>query len=244
MVGTLLNVVAVLVGATAGLTLGRRLPERVRTIILQGIGLTTLLIGMQMALQVQNLLILLASVVLGGVLGELLRIEQRLNSLATWLDRRTGGEGGTGQERFVRGFVTSSLVFCVGPMALVGAIQDGLSGDFRLLAAKSLLDGISAVAFASALGVGVLGAALTVLVYQGAVSGAARLVGGAIPNLSTNPAVLELTAVGGILVLGLGLRLLDVKQIPVANFLPALLWAPALTVFAGPSLARLIASVP
>ncbi len=248
MTGTLLNVVAVLVGTTIGSLLGDRLAHRVREIVLQGVGLVTLLIGMQMALQAQNLLIVLASVVLGGAIGEMLGIEARLDGVGAWLERRFGGHASesdddveTAAARFIRGFVTASLVFCVGPIAILGAVQDGLLGDFRLLSVKSLLDGVTSVAFASALGRGVYFSALVVLVYQGGLSLLARALGAGIPDPSHNPAVLEMTAVGGLLILGIGLRLLEIKQVRVGNLLPAVALAPLLTVWFGPALARLMA---
>ena len=247
MTGTLLNVVAVLIGTTAGSLLGDRLPERVRGIVMQGLGLVVLLIGAQMALQVHNLLIVLASMVLGGMIGEALGIEARLDQMGTWLERRFGeGEaastagGETSAARFIRGFVTSSLVFCVGPITILGAVQDGLLGDFRLLAVKSLLDGFSSVAFSAALGRGVYFSAIVILVYQGGLSLAARGLGASIPDPAHNPAILELTAVGGLLILGIGLRLLEIKPIRVGNLMPALVLAPLFTVWFGRDLARLL----
>ncbi len=246
MIGTLLNAIAVVVGATIGSMLGDRLPHRVRDIAIQGIGLVTLLIGMQMALQAQNLLIVLASVVLGGAVGESIGIEARLDGLGAWLERRFGGgasetdeEIETAAARFIRGFVTTSLVFCVGPMTILGALQDGLLGDFRLLSVKSLLDGFTSIAFASALGKGVYFSAVVVLVYQGGISLLARALGAEIPDPLHTPAILEMTAVGGLLILGIGLRLLEVKQIRVGNLLPAVALAPLFSVWLGPGLARL-----
>ncbi len=247
MTGTLLNVAAVIVGATIGSLLGDRLPERVRGIVLQAVGLVTLLIGAQMALQAQNLLIVLASMVLGGALGEAIGIEARLDAAGAWLERRFGRAAGEtpeevqrGAGRFIRGFVSSSLVFCVGPLTILGSIQDGLTGDYRLLSVKSVLDGVTSIAFASALGPGVFFSTLVILVYQGGLSLAARALGAGIPDPARNPAVLEMTAVGGLLILGIGLRLLEIKPIRVGNLLPAIGLAPLLTVWFGPPLARLM----
>ena len=246
MTGTLLNAAAVLVGTTVGTLLGDRLPGRVLNIALQGVGLVTLLIGTQMALQAQNLLIVLASMVLGGVAGEVLRIEDGLDAIGQRLERRFGGtpasvpnERETTAGRFIRAFVTSSLVFCVGPITILGSVQDGLVGDYRLLAVKSLLDGFTSVAFGSTLGRGVYFSVLVILVYQGGLSLSARALGASIPDPSHNPAVLEMTAVGGLLILGIGLRLLDIKTIRVGNFLPAIGLAPLFTVWFGRDLARL-----
>lgn len=252
--GTLLNVVAVLAGASLGLLLGQRLPQRVRHTGLQAVGLGTLLVGMQMALQVQNVLILLASLMLGAILGELLGIEARLAGLGRGLEQRFGGlepggleqgagvSSGSRAQRFVRGFVTASLIFCVGPLTILGSIQDGLAGDYRLLAVKSLLDGFVAIIFASTLGLGVAFSALVILVYQGGLTLAAAAIGASIPDPARNPAVLELTAVGGVLVLGIGLRLLEIKEVPVGNLLPAIALAPLLTLWLGGPLGRLLGS--
>lgn len=229
MTGTLLNAAAVLVGTTIGTLLGDRLPERVRVIAVQGVGLVTLLIGMQLALQAQNLLIVLASMVVGGVLGELLCIEGGLDALGRQLERRFGS-GEDDPARFVRGFVTSSLVFCVGPLTILGAVQDGLFGDYSLLSVKSLLDGFTSIALGSTLGRGVYFSVFVILIYQGGLSLIARALGSGIPDPSHNPAVLDMTAVGGLLILGIGLRLLEIKSMRVANFLPALGLAPLMNI--------------
>ena len=236
MTGTLLNAAAVLVGTTIGTLLGNRLPDRVRDIALQGVGLVTLLIGTQMALQAQNLLIVLASMVIGGVLGELLRIEDGLDAIGRRLEQRFGASsletngGETAAARFVRGFVTSSLVFCVGPLTILGSVQDGLLGDASLLTIKSLLDGFTSIAFGSTLGRGVYFSVLVILIYQGGLSLSARAFGSGISDPSHNPGVLDMTAVGGLLILGIGLKLLEIKSIRVGNFLPALGLAPVLNV--------------
>jgi len=222
MTGTLLNVVTVLVGGLLGLALGSRLPERVRETVLHGLGLVTLAIGLQLTLQTKNILIVMGSILVGGILGEGWRIEDRLERLGAWLQAqvRAGAAGKAGT--FVQGFVTASLVFCVGPMAVLGALQDGLSGDYRLLAIKSLLDGFAALAFASSMGVGVLFSALTVVAYQGTIS----LLAGQVQQALSPAMIAEMTATGGVLIMGIGLLLLEIKRIRVANFLPAILIAP------------------
>jgi uncharacterized membrane protein YqgA involved in biofilm formation len=248
--GTLLNAAAVLVGTTIGTLLGDRLPERVRDIALQGVGLVTLLIGTQMALQAQNLLIVLASMVLGGVMGEVLRIEDGLDAIGRRLEQRFGEPSidtldaandaaytEIAAARFVRGFVTSSLVFCVGPLTILGSVQDGLLGDPRLLTIKSLLDGFTSIAFGSTLGRGVYFSVLVILIYQGGISLSARALasGIGISDLSHNPGVLDMTAVGGLLILGIGFKLLEIgsTSIRVGNFLPALGLAPVLNAVSG-----------
>lgn len=219
--GTIVNVMAVLAGSGIGLLVGNRLPDRLHRIITTGLGLATLLIGVQMALKVQNVLVVIASMVTGGVVGELLGIEAGLERVGEWLKARAQPGSGT----FVTGYVTASVVFCVGPMTVLGAIQEGLSGNAEIIYTKSMLDGAASIAFASSLGPGVSFAAVTVLVFQGALT----LLGGQLTFLLRPEILSELTATGGLLILAIGLLLLDVKRLPVANLLPALVVAVVLT---------------
>lgn len=226
--GTLINVATVLVGTLLGTLLGDRLPQRVRETVMHALGLVTLVVGIDSALAAfrpplstltrGSVLIVLGSVLVGGVVGEILRIEDGLNGLGDALKRRFAEH----QARFTEGFVMASLVFCVGPMTILGSIQDGLSGDYQLLAIKSLLDGFAALAFASALGWGVGFSVLTILFYQGGLSLAASSVSG----VFTPEVIAGLTAAGGILIMGIGLRLLELKQVRVGNLLPALVLSP------------------
>jgi len=223
--GTLINAGAVLIGGTAGLLLGARVPERARATLMDGIGLVTVALGLQMALQTENALVVLVAILGGGLLGEWLGLEAALASLG---DSLRGRIGAGAWPRFTEGFVASSVLFCVGPMTVLGAINDGLRGDYSLLAMKSVLDGFSALAFASTMGVGVLFSVATILAYQGIITvlaAQAELV------LSASM-VTEMTAAGGIIILGIGLRLLQVKEVRAANFLPALVLAPLLGAFA------------
>ena len=219
--GTIVNVIAVLLGSGIGLAVGNRLPPRFQQIITTGLGLSTLLIGMQMALKVQNMLVVIASMVVGGIVGELLGIEAGLERAAEWLK----GWARSGSGTFVAGYVTASLVFCVGPMTIVGSIQEGISGNAQIIYTKSLLDGAASVAFASSLGVGVSFAAITVLVIQGALT----LLGTQLAFLLRPEMLNELTATGGLLIVAIGLLLLEVKRLRVANLLPALVMAVLLT---------------
>lgn len=229
--GTLVNVGAVLAGTLVGTLLGDRLPDRLRETLMHALGLVTLAVGVDGALAAfrpplseltrASVLIVLGSVLVGGVVGELLRIEDGLSALGDRLRRRFAGEH-EHHSRFTEGFVVASLVFCVGPMAILGSIQDGLSGDVQLLGIKSLLDGFAAFAFASALGWGVAFSVLPLLVYQGTITLAASVVSDAF----TPEVVAGLTAAGGILILGISLRLLELKRVRVGNLLPALLFAP------------------
>jgi hypothetical protein len=226
--GTLLNVVAVLVGATIGVLLGARVPERVQRTLTDGLGLFTLAIGFALTLRllldraqpVGSDLVVLAALLSGGLVGELLRLAERLDGLGNWFQARLAR--GDRPSRISEGFVTASLVFCVGPLTILGSIQNGLSGDIQLLAVKSLLDGVASVAFAAALGAGVYLSALTVLVVQGTLATIAYLFGGALDPAAIDAA----SAVGGLLLIGVGLRLLEIRQVRVVNFLPALLFAP------------------
>jgi uncharacterized membrane protein YqgA involved in biofilm formation len=216
------NIVAVVVGSGIGIAIGDRLSQRVREIMTAGLGLCTLLIGMQMALQVQNVLVVIASMVIGGVVGELLGIEEALESAGGWL--RSWARSGSGS--FVTGYVTASLVFCVGPMTLLGSIQEGLTGNPDILYTKAMLDGASSVAFAASLGMGVGFAALTVLLFQGILT----LLGAQLAFLLRPEILNEVTATGGLLILAIGLLLLEVKRLRVANLLPALVVVVVLTV--------------
>ncbi len=224
MKGTFVNVAAVLVGGGLGLLVGRRLPERLRGIITDGLGLATILIGVRLALKADNMLIVIGSLVAGGLLGEWWNLEQRLEEAGAWLKARTGSREG----RFVTGFVTASLVYCVGPMTIVGSIQAGIDGNVEVLYAKSMLDGAASVAFASSLGVGVLFSSLTVLIVQGGLT----LLGSQLTFLLDQRILNEVTGTGGALILGIGLLLLEIRRLRIANFLPALPIAAALAALA------------
>jgi len=224
LLGTLVNVVAIVIGTLIGFMLKRRLPERINSIAMQGLGLVTALIGIKMMITTQSPLIVLVSIVIGGVLGELLRIEDRLDRLGARVEARFSKERGT----FAKAFVTSTLLYCVGPMAIVGALQDGLRGDYSILLTKSGLDGIASVAFASTLGIGVLFSTLPVAAYQGGITIGASLLE---PYL-TSSMINEMTATGGLLILGIALNILQVTRIRVGNLLPAILFAAILSAIA------------
>lgn len=223
MVGTLVNMGTVLLGGCLGWALGERFPARVREAATFGVGLVTFVLGMQMALKTQNVLVLLLSVILGGALGGALHISEALERGSKRVEAIFRGRP------LAQAFLTASLLFCVGPMTLVGAIQDGLFGDWTILGAKSILDGISAAALAAALGPGVLLSLAVILVYQGGVTLLARAFAHSLAGFSPqHPAVLELTAAGGAIVLAIGLGLLRLRDTRPADFLPALLFAPLL----------------
>ena len=230
--GTLLNTITVIVGGIVGVLLGNRLPEKTRQTVLNGLGLITIVLGITMAVQTQNILIPLFSVLIGGIVGEGLRIEDALERLGLWFEVRLGGrlgEGAAAGATIAQGFVTASLVFCVGPLTILGSIQDGLMADYTLLAIKSTLDGFTAMALAASLGAGVILSAATVLGFQGAISLLAILFGAALGGVTREtPWVIEMTATGGIVILSIGFILLDIKRIRTANLLPAIFIAPAI----------------
>ena len=220
MTGTILNVATVVLGSSLGLILGKHLTEQIRDTVLKGLGLLTLVIGIQMALKTGNILILMGSILVGGICGEVLDLHGRLDRLGKSLQLRFSA----GDARFSEGFITASLVFCVGPMTILGSIQDGLSGDYQLLAVKSVLDGFASLALAAAFGPGVLLSAVTVLLFQGGITlGAGTLEGVLTPDM-----IDEMTASGGLVILGIGFVILDISKPRVANFLPALFVSPVL----------------
>jgi uncharacterized membrane protein YqgA involved in biofilm formation len=225
MIGTFLNIGAVLAGGILGLLFGRRLPDKLKNTVIAGLGLFTLAYGIQMFLTTQNPLIVLGSILVGGIIGELWRIEDGLQWVGMVLQKRfTGGNLGD-SSKFVRGFLTASLVFCVGPMTILGSIQEGLTGNYSLLAVKAVLDGFAALAFASSLGIGVIFSTLIILVYQGGLT----LLAQQVQAVVTQPMMDEMNATGGIILLGIGISsLLEIKKIRVGNFLPALIIAPVI----------------
>jgi uncharacterized protein len=246
MTGTIINVIAILLGGTLGVLLGARLPERLRQTVMGGLGLFVLAIGIQMFLKTQNSLVVLGSLLMGILLGEWWQVEEGIRRLGRWLEARvmprqplTASEDAlpglsgdpsvskpvTNQERFIRGFFTASLLFLIGPIAILGSIQDGISGDYQLLVVKSILDGFASVAFASSLGVGVLFSALPILVYQGGIS----MLATQIQPLVSEAMMTEMTATGGVLLMAIAVsNLLEIRPLRAGNFLPALLIAPLL----------------
>jgi len=218
--GTAINVAAVLVGGGIGTLVGAKLPERMRQTAMQAIGIVTLLVGVSNFLEYSNPLVPLVSVVLGLVAGELLNIDAALKRFGDYLEKRFS----RGESPVSRAFVTTSLLFCVGPLTVIGSLEDGLTGDYELLALKSALDFIAALTFASVLGWGVLLSAGTVLIVQGALT----LGAGFLEPVVTESMISAATATGGVLIVGLGLMLLELKEVRVANMLPALLFAPLL----------------
>lgn len=214
MIGTIVNVAAVLIGGTAGLLVRAKLPQRYMDIAFQGIGLVTLAIGVSMTLESQNIILAIISIVVGSLIGEACDIERRMDSFANLLKQKTKSSS----DRFTEGFVTASMLFCVGSMAVLGSFEDGMGLYPKLLYTKSLMDGIAALALASSFGVGVLFSIFPVFVYQGLLT----LFVSYVANFMNDTVVGDLTSVGGMLLLGLGLSILNIKKISVINMLPAL----------------------
>ena len=242
--GTLLNTLTVLIGSTLGLLVGNRLSTRIQESVVTGLGLVTLYVGFSNAGKTGNVILPLLSLVIGAIIGELLRLDRQLERFASWLQARVQGNfpasssdspdsadhDAARRARFIEGFITASLVFCVGPLTFVGSIQDGmgLRSGFDQLAIKSVLDGFASMAFAASLGIGVLFSVITVLGVQGGLA----LIGSLAGEFMTDPMINEMTAVGGLILIGLGLTLLDLKKPRMVNFLPGLLIAPLLVALA------------
>jgi uncharacterized membrane protein YqgA involved in biofilm formation len=223
--GTLINIGTILLGTTIGLLLGHRLPAGMQERVMMGLGLVTLVLGIDNALKWRdtNPLIVFGAILLGGLLGEWIGIERRLGQLGDAIQARVSRGG---HSTVSEGFVTASLLFCIGPLTVVGSIQDGLTGDYQTLASKALLDGFASIAFAAALGWGVGLAAVTVLVVQGGITLAAGLFENVLGEGSEPLAAL--VSAGGVLIIGISLKLLGVKDVKVGNFLPALVLAPCI----------------
>lgn len=236
--GTILNVVAIIIGAGLGTLVGHRLPERTRRTVTDALGLITLVIGGLNIVALTDadyvagvgggatLLIVLGALLFGGIAGSLLRIEDRMEWLGASLQRRFArAHAAESQAKFVEGFVDASLVFCIGPLAVLGSLSDGLGRGIDQLALKSTLDGFASLAFAASLGWGVAASALSVGVWQGLLTVLGALLG----SFMSVALIASLTATGGVLLLGVGLRLLNIRQVPVGDMLPALVFAPVLT---------------
>jgi len=227
--GTWINVLAIAAGTFLGLVLRGRFLSQVLPILKQAIGLTTIFISLNMAnslLKVKvgvldGIILSLVSLIVGGVLGELGQIEKRLETVGEWLKAKFKGKG-----KFTEGFVAASLLFCIGPMAIIGSLNNGLRGDYNLLSLKSALDGFISIVFASTYGIGVGFSALPVALYQGTLSLLAGILANSLPDPANAPSVLIVTGVGGLMLLGLGLNLLELAKVRVASFLPALAIAP------------------
>jgi len=223
MTGNFINFFAILLGSGVGILFGSRLSQNLKNTVVAGMGLFTTAVGMQMFLKTENALVVLGALITGAILGEWWGVEDGLQTLGMWLEKRFSGNSEGSSSRFVRGFLTSSVLYCTGPMAVLGSISDGLRGDYLTLSIKSVLDGFLSVAFASTLGIGVAFSALPVFIYQGTIS----LLAAQLNAIVTTSMMNEMTATGGVLLMGIGISsLLEIKKIRVGNFLPALDIAP------------------
>jgi hypothetical protein len=227
MIGTIINVILVVVGGIVGLLFGGKLPQRVREAVLSILGLFTMGLGLQMFLETNNVLIVLAALLAGTLLGEWWKIESWLERFGETLKARFSKVSGRQDlSRFVEGFLTASILFCVGPMAILGSIQDGLTGDFSLLATKAVMDGFAALAFASTMGVGVIFSSIAVFLFQGGIS----LLAVQVQNVITAAMIAEMSAAGGVILTGIALsNILNIRKIRTGNALPALFLAPLFT---------------
>lgn len=235
--GTLVNVLAILIGSAIGVLLGNRLPEKMSRTLTDAMGLVVLVIGALNLIALQDadfvaavtsagtLLVVLGALLIGGVLGSLIGIDKRLSHFGTWLQLKTS-KGGGDKDKFIEGFVNASLLFTIGPMAVLGALQDGLGQGIDVLALKSTLDGFTSVAFGATFGWGVAFSAIPVGIWQGILYVAALALGASL----SQAVIAAITATGGILLLGTGLRVLQIRMVNVADLLPALLVAPLLVI--------------
>jgi uncharacterized membrane protein YqgA involved in biofilm formation len=213
--GTIINAVAIIIGGALGLLFRKGFPERIAQTTLKVLGLLTIVIGISMALQSQELIMVLVSLVIGAVIGEWINIEDRLERFGKWLEKKLH----LTEESPAKGFIYASLLFCVGSMAIVGSITDGLKGDHSILMTKAIMDGIISIPFAASMGIGVLGSAVPVLLYQGGLT----LLAWKLQSLFTPSMIRELTSVGGVIVMGIGVNILGLQKIKVGNFIPALI---------------------
>ncbi len=215
MLGTLINVAAVIIGSVIGLVIHSRLPKKITDTAFHGVGLFTIILGVMMAVKTNNLLIMIFSIVIGAVIGEIVDVDKRINGFGDWLKKKFKFKN----ERFSEGFITAFLLFCMGSMTILGAFEDGIYGTPNLLVAKSVLDGFSSIVLATTLGIGVLFSFIPLLFFQGGLT----LFATYMQSVFTDVMINELTAVGGVILLGLGISILEIKKIRILNMLPSLI---------------------
>lgn len=213
MLGTIVNALAIIVGALLGIAIKKGIKDDYKNTIMDGIGLTVVIIGIMGGIKSENIILVIGSIVVGSILGEIIGVEDKLDKLGNSLQKGFGGK----DSNFSKGFVTASLVYCVGAMAIVGSLESGILGNHETLFAKSILDGISAIIFASTLGIGVAFSAIPVFIYQGSIT----LLANSVKSLLTPEVINEMSAVGGILIMAIGINILGIKKIKVGNMLPA-----------------------
>lgn len=214
MLGTFVNFFAIIIGSIIGLLFKKLIPENFKLTIIQALGLCVVLVGILNALKSDSLLLIIISIVIGSYIGELLKIEESLTKLGQWLENRFSKN----DNGFVKAFVTASLIYCVGSMAIVGSLESGLTGNHKILYVKSLLDGIASIIFASSLGFGVIFSSLIVLLYQGSITISSSL----LKPLLNESVINQMTAIGGLIIIGIGINLLELKKINVGNMIPSI----------------------
>jgi len=219
MTGTIINITTVLIGSLVGLLIRSRIPEKYKIILLQSIGLLTLVIGLQMAFKTQEILLMMSALLFGAISGQFLDINSKIELFAEKLKKKFASQN---DNYFSEGFITASIIFCVGPMTILGALNDGLKGDYELLAIKSILDGFTSIALSATFGIGVLFSIITIIVIQGGISLFALYADAFLSDVM----IAEMTAVGGVMIVAIGIVILDIKKIKVANFIPALFFSP------------------
>lgn len=225
MIGTFANVIAVIIGSSIGLLIHKKLPERFVQVIFQIMGLFTLVLGMKMALESQDFLVMIFSLIIGGLFGTSFKLDDKIQKYSEVLKARLGGKN----EHFSKGLVTAFLLFCVGSMTLLGALEEGMNGDPKLLLIKSLMDGFSSIALTVAFGIGVMFSVIPLLIFQGGLTIAASYLGSFLPAVY----ITEISAVGGVILLSLGLNLLNIAKFKIIDLLPALLFVPIVLWLAG-----------
>lgn len=224
-VGSIVNALAIIGGSLVGCWLQTRFPERIRAIVFQGLGLCVLLIGIQMALKVENILIVIFAILLGGITGELLRLDMVFERLGDRFKKLIKSKNAN----FTEGLITASLIYCIGAMAIIGSLEEGINGNMEILLTKSILDGFASIALAASYGVGVLFSFIPVLLYQGAIT----IGSGFFQQYFSDIMIVQITACGGLLIVGIGINLLELTEIRLANLLPSLGYVVLLTAFVG-----------
>ncbi|WDV45668.1 DUF554 domain-containing protein [Clostridiaceae bacterium M8S5] len=225
MVGTIVNMVAIIIGGSLGVLLKKGIKKRYSETIIYGMALSVIVMGMMSAIKAKSMLVVIISIVLGSIIGEFLNIEQKLDNLGKTLESKFKSDKGN----FSKGFVTASLIYCVGAMGIMGALEDGLTGNHQILFTKAILDGISSIIFASTLGIGVAFSAVPVLIYQGSIS----LVASFLKPYLTDVLITDMSAVGGILIIAIGINVLEIKRIRIGNMLPAIVLPVLYYIFLG-----------
>ncbi|MEH6991356.1 DUF554 domain-containing protein [Neobacillus drentensis] len=221
LLGTLVNGLLIIIGVIIGKLLNR-IPESMRTTVMYAIGLSVIVLGLQMGLKSENFLIVIISLVMGAVFGELMQLEEKLNQLGLWLERKVGSVGSTGKGSIAEGFVTATLIFVIGAMAIIGALDSGIRGDHDVLYTKGLIDGFTSIILTTTLGVGVIFSAIPVMLYQGIIALFATQINTLIPQALMDQFIVEMTATGGVMIFAIGLNLTGLVKIKVANLLPAI----------------------